>query len=73
MDFQAFEAELTARHNRCGVVCEKGLDMVEKGHYANREIKAKIKHIQNSWLNLFELATFRKDRLKDAAQSLQVR
>ena len=67
------EAELSGRFAYCETVCAKGQSLVDRGHYASKEIRAKIKQLQNNWLKIKELLITRSDRLKDAAQSLQVR
>ena len=54
-------------------MCAKGQSLIDRGHYASKEIRAKIKQLQNNWMKLKELLITRSDRLKDAAQSLQVR
>ena len=70
---QALEAELTGRFAHCETVCAKGQSLIDRGHYASKEIRAKIKQLQNNWMKLRELLITRSERLKDAAQSLQVR
>lgn len=67
------EAELSGRFAHCETVCAKGQSLIDRGHYASKEIRAKIKQLQNNWLKIKELLITRSDRLKDAAQSLQVR
>ena len=53
-------------------MCAKGQSLIDRGHYASKEIRAKIKQLQNNWMKLRELLITRSERLKDAAQSLQV-
>ena len=69
---QALEAELSGRFAHCETVCAKGQSLIDRGHYASKEIRAKIKQLQNNWMKLRELLITRSERLKDAAQSLQV-
>ncbi|XP_015749829.1 PREDICTED: spectrin alpha chain, non-erythrocytic 1-like isoform X1 [Acropora digitifera] len=68
---KAMEAELSGRFAHCETVCAKGQSLIDRGHYASKEIRAKIKQLQNNWLKIKELLITRSDRLKDAAQSLQ--
>ncbi|XP_068689103.1 spectrin beta chain-like isoform X1 [Montipora foliosa] len=68
---KAMEAELSGRFAHCETVCAKGQSLIDRGHYASKEIRAKIKQLQNNWMKLKELLITRSDRLKDAAQSLQ--
>ena len=46
--------------------------MVEEGHYASKDIQVKVRSLRNNFNRLHELADIRGERLKDAAQSLQV-
>ena len=69
---QAREAELSGRSTHCEAVCTKGQLLVDSGHFASKEIKTKIKQLHINWIKLWELSETRKERLKEAAQSLQV-
>ena len=70
---QALEAEVSGRCTHCDVIFAKAQSLIDRGHFASKEIKAKIKQVQANWIRVKELAQNRKERLKDAAQSLQVK
>lgn len=70
--WQALEAELSGRFAHCETVIANGQSLIDRGHYASKEIRGKIKQLQHNWMKLKELLITRSDRLKDAAQSLQV-
>lgn len=53
-------------------MCAKGQSLIDRGHFASKEIKTKIKQLQTNWIKLWEQSETRKERLKEAAQSLQV-
>lgn len=63
---------MSGRFAHCETVIAKGQSLIDRGHYASKEIRAKIKQLQQNWMKLKELLITRSDRLKDAAQSLQV-
>ena len=63
---------MSGRFAHCETVIAKGQSLIDRGHYASKEIRAKIKQLQHNWMKLKELLITRSDRLKDAAQSLQV-
>ncbi|EDO49576.1 predicted protein [Nematostella vectensis] len=68
---EALEAEINGRFSHCEGIIAKGQALIDKGHFGAKEIKAKIKQLQANWIKLKELAGTRRERLKDAAQSLQ--
>ena len=66
------EAAITKRLTSRDAVCSKGQRMVDEGHYASKDVQIKIKLLRNNFNRLNELVEVRRERLKDAAQSLQV-
>lgn len=64
---------MQARYHRCEQFCNIGQQLVNNGHFASKDIKNRIKNIQERWQKLRELAAKRKTRLDDAAESHQVR
>ena len=46
---QNFDAELQANQGRIDAVAKTGNDLVEGGHYAADNIKARVDEIQDKW------------------------
>ena len=46
---QNFDAELQANQGRIDAVAKTGNDLVESGHYAADNIKARVDEIQDKW------------------------
>lgn len=64
---------MSGRCTHCDVIFAKGQLLIDREHFASKEVKAKIKQVQANWIRVKELVQNREERLKDAAQSLQVR
>lgn len=70
---QDLKATVTKHEESRETVCSNGQGMIKQNHYAASDIQMKVKLLQNNFSRLKELVEIRGDRLKDAAQSLQVK
>ncbi|XP_065209601.1 spectrin alpha chain isoform X2 [Planococcus citri] len=68
---QAVLAEINNHENRIGIVTQAGNQMVEEGHFASEDIKARIANLNTHWNQLKEKAVKRKQDLEDSLQAHQ--
>ena len=64
---------MDARRPLCQQVCQSGEELCAGKHYASRDIKQRIKNLNDKWKKLDDLANTRRTKLEDAAESHQVR
>merc|ERR550532_1374334 len=68
---KAAEQEMDARRPLCQQVCQSGEELCAGKHYASRDIKQRIKNLNDKWKKLDDLANTRRTKLEDAAESHQ--
>lgn len=68
---QAFEAELAANKRRLDAVTAEGKGLIGHGHYATRDIKARLGALEEAWQNLVESSQDKSVKLTQAYQALQ--
>lgn len=66
----AFESEVTANKGRVSAVISEGEGLIDKTHYASREIQARLDELEGEWQLLQETSELKKNRLNDAYQAL---
>ncbi|XP_026331526.1 spectrin alpha chain-like [Hyposmocoma kahamanoa] len=65
----AFESELAANKGRIDDVANHGEELIEKNHYASREIATHVEELENQWRELQAAAKLRRERLQEAYQA----
>ncbi|XP_055009555.1 spectrin alpha chain, non-erythrocytic 1 isoform X1 [Boleophthalmus pectinirostris] len=68
---QALQAEITGHEPRIKAVSQKGEAMVEEGHFAGEEVKAKLAELHGRWDTLKAKASQRRQDLEDSLQAQQ--
>uniref|UniRef100_A0A3Q3QVI0 Spectrin alpha chain, non-erythrocytic 1 n=1 Tax=Monopterus albus TaxID=43700 RepID=A0A3Q3QVI0_MONAL len=68
---QALQAEITGHEPRIKVVTQKGEAMVEEGHFAAEDVKAKLAELHGRWDTLKAKASQRRQDLEDSLQAQQ--
>ncbi|XP_061836679.1 spectrin alpha chain, non-erythrocytic 1 isoform X1 [Nerophis lumbriciformis] len=68
---QALQAEITGHEPRIKAVSLKGEAMVEEGHFAGAEVKAKLSELHGRWDVLKSKAFQRRQDLEDSLQAQQ--
>uniref|UniRef100_A0A8B9KVP8 Spectrin alpha chain, non-erythrocytic 1 n=1 Tax=Astyanax mexicanus TaxID=7994 RepID=A0A8B9KVP8_ASTMX len=67
----ALQAEISGHEPRIKAVTQKGEAMVEEGHFAGEDVKAKLGELNNRWDTLKGKATQRRQDLEDSLQAQQ--
>jgi len=60
------------RHPHFQSICESGEKLRSEGHLASKAIGHRLTQLQDKWKKLTDMATVRKTRLEEAAQSQHV-
>ncbi|KAF7653753.1 hypothetical protein LDENG_00078840 [Lucifuga dentata] len=68
---QALQAEITGHEPRIKAVSQKGEAMVEEGHFAGEDVKAKLGELHGRWDALKAKASQRRQDLEDSLQAQQ--
>ncbi|XP_023696436.2 spectrin alpha chain, non-erythrocytic 1 isoform X2 [Paramormyrops kingsleyae] len=68
---QALQAEIAGHEPRIKAVSQKGQAMVEEGHFAGDEVKAKLAELSGKWEVLKGKASQRRQDLEDSLQAQQ--
>uniref|UniRef100_A0A3Q3W9R3 Spectrin alpha chain, non-erythrocytic 1 n=1 Tax=Mola mola TaxID=94237 RepID=A0A3Q3W9R3_MOLML len=68
---QALQTEITGHEPRIKAVTQKGEAMVEEGHFAGEDVKAKLTEIHGRWGTLKSKASQRRQDLEDSLQAQQ--
>ncbi|KAG8010982.1 Spectrin alpha chain, partial [Nibea albiflora] len=68
---QALQAEITGHEPRIKAVSQKGEAMVEEGHFAGEDVKAKLAELHGRWDTLKAKASQRRQDLEDSLQAQQ--
>ncbi|XP_012876722.1 PREDICTED: spectrin alpha chain, non-erythrocytic 1 [Dipodomys ordii] len=68
---QALQAEIAGHEPRIKAVTQKGNAMVEEGHFAAEDVKAKLNELNQKWEALKAKASQRRQDLEDSLQAQQ--
>ncbi|KAH0615580.1 hypothetical protein JD844_005026 [Phrynosoma platyrhinos] len=68
---QALQAEIAGHEPRIKAVTQKGNAMVEEGHFAAEDVKAKLNDLNQKWESLKGKASQRRQDLEDSLQAQQ--
>ncbi|KAI2651505.1 Spectrin alpha chain, non-erythrocytic 1 [Labeo rohita] len=68
---QALQAEISGHEPRIKAVTQKGEAMIEEGHFAGEDVKAKLQELHNRWDGLKGKAAQRRQDLEDSLQAQQ--
>ncbi|KAA0719870.1 Spectrin alpha chain, non-erythrocytic 1 [Triplophysa tibetana] len=68
---QALQAEISGHEPRIKAVTQKGEAMVDEGHFAAEDVKAKQQELHNRWDGLKGKAAQRRQDLEDSLQAQQ--
>uniref|UniRef100_A0A452V9R5 Spectrin alpha chain, non-erythrocytic 1 n=1 Tax=Ursus maritimus TaxID=29073 RepID=A0A452V9R5_URSMA len=68
---QALQAEIAGHEPRIKAVTQKGNAMVEEGHFAAEDVKAKLSELNQKWESLKSKASQRRQDLEDSLQAQQ--
>ncbi|XP_060267730.1 spectrin alpha chain, non-erythrocytic 1 isoform X4 [Ovis aries] len=68
---QALQAEIAGHEPRIKAVTQKGNAMVEEGHFAAEDVKAKLHELNQKWESLKSKASQRRQDLEDSLQAQQ--
>uniref|UniRef100_A0A8C1PTB6 Spectrin alpha, non-erythrocytic 1 n=1 Tax=Cyprinus carpio TaxID=7962 RepID=A0A8C1PTB6_CYPCA len=68
---QALQAEVSGHEPRIKAVTQKGEAMIEEGHFAGEDVKAKLQQLHNRWDGLKGKAAQRRQDLEDSLQAQQ--
>uniref|UniRef100_A0A672LXN8 Spectrin alpha chain, non-erythrocytic 1-like n=1 Tax=Sinocyclocheilus grahami TaxID=75366 RepID=A0A672LXN8_SINGR len=68
---QALQAEISGHEPRIKAVSQKGETMIEDGHFAGDDVKAKLQELHNRWDGLKGKAAQRRQDLEDSLQAQQ--
>ncbi|ROL47439.1 Spectrin alpha chain, non-erythrocytic 1 [Anabarilius grahami] len=68
---QALQAEISGHEPRIKAVSQKGEAMIDEGHFAAEDVKAKLQELHNRWDGLKGKATQRRQDLEDSLQAQQ--
>uniref|UniRef100_A0A8C4K999 Spectrin alpha chain, non-erythrocytic 1 n=1 Tax=Dromaius novaehollandiae TaxID=8790 RepID=A0A8C4K999_DRONO len=68
---QALQAEIAGHEPRIKAVTQKGNAMVEEGHFAAEDVKAKLNELNQKWDSLKAKASQRRQDLEDSLQAQQ--
>uniref|UniRef100_A0A8C4M8C6 Spectrin alpha chain, non-erythrocytic 1 n=1 Tax=Equus asinus asinus TaxID=83772 RepID=A0A8C4M8C6_EQUAS len=68
---QALQAEIAGHEPRIKAVTQKGHAMVEEGHFAAEDVKAKLNELNQKWESLKSKASQRRQDLEDSLQAQQ--
>uniref|UniRef100_A0A8C1M929 Spectrin alpha, non-erythrocytic 1 n=1 Tax=Cyprinus carpio TaxID=7962 RepID=A0A8C1M929_CYPCA len=68
---QALQAEVSGHEPRIKAVTQKGEAMIEEGHFAGEDVKAKLEELHNRWDGLKGKAAQRRQDLEDSLQAQQ--
>uniref|UniRef100_A0A8C2BUU6 Spectrin alpha, non-erythrocytic 1 n=1 Tax=Cyprinus carpio TaxID=7962 RepID=A0A8C2BUU6_CYPCA len=68
---QALQAEISGHEPRIKAVTQKGEAMIEEGHFAGEDVKAKLEELHNRWDGLKGKAAQRRQDLEDSLQAQQ--
>uniref|UniRef100_A0A665WJB0 Spectrin alpha chain, non-erythrocytic 1 n=1 Tax=Echeneis naucrates TaxID=173247 RepID=A0A665WJB0_ECHNA len=68
---QALQAEITGHEPRIKAVSQKGEAMIEEGHFAGEDVKAKLGELHGRWDTLKAKASQRRQDLEDSLQAQQ--
>uniref|UniRef100_A0A8C1BME6 Spectrin alpha, non-erythrocytic 1 n=1 Tax=Cyprinus carpio carpio TaxID=630221 RepID=A0A8C1BME6_CYPCA len=68
---QALQAEVSGHEPRIKAVTQKGEAMIEEGHFAGEDVKAKLQELHNRWDGLKGKAAQRRQDLEDSLQAQQ--
>ncbi|KAH0505287.1 Spectrin alpha chain, non-erythrocytic 1 [Microtus ochrogaster] len=68
---QALQAEIAGHEPRIKAVTQKGNAMVEEGHFAAEDVKAKLSELNQKWEALKAKASQRRQDLEDSLQAQQ--
>uniref|UniRef100_A0A3B4VBC9 Spectrin alpha chain, non-erythrocytic 1 n=1 Tax=Seriola dumerili TaxID=41447 RepID=A0A3B4VBC9_SERDU len=68
---QALQAEITGHEPRIKAVTQKGDAMIEEGHFAGEDVKAKLAELHGRWDTLKAKASQRRQDLEDSLQAQQ--
>ncbi|XP_042637389.1 spectrin alpha chain, non-erythrocytic 1 [Orycteropus afer afer] len=68
---QALQAEIAGHEPRIKAVTQKGNAMVEEGHFAAEDVKAKLNELNQKWESLKSKASQRRQDLEDSLQAQQ--
>uniref|UniRef100_A0AAY4DGW8 Spectrin alpha chain, non-erythrocytic 1 n=1 Tax=Denticeps clupeoides TaxID=299321 RepID=A0AAY4DGW8_9TELE len=68
---QALQAEISGHEPRIKAVTQKGMAMVDEGHFAAEDVKVKLGELNNRWDTLKGKAAQRRQDLEDSLQAQQ--
>ncbi|EMP38127.1 Spectrin alpha chain, brain [Chelonia mydas] len=68
---QALQAEIAGHEPRIKAVTQKGNAMVEEGHFAAEDVKARLNELNQKWESLKAKASQRRQDLEDSLQAQQ--
>ncbi|XP_073790665.1 spectrin alpha chain, non-erythrocytic 1 isoform X17 [Danio rerio] len=68
---QALQAEISGHEPRIKAVTQKGEAMIDEGHFAGEDVKAKLQELHNRWDGLKGKAAQRRQDLEDSLQAQQ--
>ncbi|XP_059870022.1 spectrin alpha chain, non-erythrocytic 1 isoform X1 [Delphinus delphis] len=68
---QALQAEIAGHEPRIKAVTQKGNAMVDEGHFAAEDVKAKLHELNQKWESLKSKASQRRQDLEDSLQAQQ--
>jgi spectrin alpha len=68
---QAMQSEIHNHEPKCDAVSQTAQTMIDEGHFAADEIKARIGHLKEHWRQIKDKSTQRKQDLDDSIQAHQ--
>ncbi|KAG8141804.1 putative Spectrin alpha chain brain protein, partial [Naja naja] len=68
---QALQAEIAGHEPRIKAVTQKGNSMIDEGHFAAEDVKAKLNDLNQKWETLKGKASQRRQDLEDSLQAQQ--
>ena len=63
---------MAARHQHMLTVSEAGKELIASGNFGSEKIQQRIDEVTQQWMNLVDLADYRKKRLNEAVDYHQV-
>ncbi|KAM7448230.1 hypothetical protein ABFA07_003643 [Porites harrisoni] len=68
---EAVERDMAKRDTHTKAVLKSGQDLVDSGHYSSDTIQSRMISIQNKWINLNDVAAYRKKKIQENHQLQQ--
>ena len=65
------ERDMAKRDTHTKAVLKSGQDLVDSGHYSSDTIQSRMISIQNKWINLNDVAAYRKKKIQENHQLQQ--